>query len=250
VSAEVAIKTRHVTKRFSGFMAVNDVNFEVPEGQLRAIIGPNGAGKTTFFRLLSGELRVSSGQLWFEGRDVTDRPAFRLARLGVGRSYQITNGFPNLTVFENMRIAAQPPGLDFKFWSCYREPDALSETTNVILDLVGLGSKRNVLAGELSYGNRRRLELAMALGNDPRVLLLDEPTAGMTPKETDSVIELIRDIARGRTVILVEHKMKLVMSLCERISVFHQGRIVAEGSPEEIRANREVQSIYFGSRLC
>jgi branched-chain amino acid transport system ATP-binding protein len=248
--AEAAVKTRHVTKSFSGFMAVNDVNFEVPEGQLRAVIGPNGAGKTTFFRLLSGELPVSSGQLWFEGQEVTHRPAFQLARLGVGRSYQITNGFPNLTVFENMQIAAQPPSLDFKFWTSYREVGALSDTTKRILDVVELGSKQNIVAGELSYGDRRRLELAMALGKDPRVLLLDEPTAGMTPKETESAIELIRRISRGRTVILVEHKMKLVMSLCDQISVFHQGRILAEGSPEEIRSNREVQSIYFGSKLC
>ncbi len=246
--SKFAVRTRQLTRSFSGFIAVNNVDFEVPHGELRAVIGPNGAGKTTFFRLLSGELPASAGQVWFEGREVTRRPAYRLARLGVGKSYQITNGFPNLTVFENMRIAAQPPGLDFKFWVSYQDAGELSETTNKILDVVELGSKHNVLAGELSYGDRRRLELAMALGNDPRLLLLDEPTAGMTPKETDSAIELIKRIAQGRTVILVEHKMKLVMSISDRISVFHQGRILAEGSPEEVRANREVQTVYFGSR--
>jgi branched-chain amino acid transport system ATP-binding protein len=248
MTAKLAVRTQRLTRSFSGFIAVNNVNFEVPEGELRAVIGPNGAGKTTFFRLLSGELPASAGQVWFEGREVTKQPAYRLARLGVGKSYQITNGFPNLTVFENMRIAAQPPSLDFKFWASYQDAGALSETTNKILDVVELGSKRNVPAGELSYGDRRRLELAMALGNNPRLLLLDEPTAGMTPKETDSAIELIRRIAQGRTVILVEHKMKLVMSISDRISVFHQGRILAEGSPEEVRANREVQTVYFGSR--
>jgi branched-chain amino acid transport system ATP-binding protein len=244
----MAVKTQQLSKSFSGFIAVNSVDFEVPQGELRAVIGPNGAGKTTFFRLLSGELPPSAGKVWFEGRDVTHSPAYRLARLGVGKSYQITNGFPNLTVFENVRIAAQPPGLDFRFWASYGDVGALSDTTHSILDVVELAPKRNVLAGELSYGDRRRLELAMALGNQPRLLLLDEPTAGMTPKETDSAIELIRRIAEGRTVILVEHKMKLVMSICDRISVFHQGSILAEGSPEEVRANREVQTIYFGSR--
>jgi branched-chain amino acid transport system ATP-binding protein len=244
----MAVKTQQLSKSFSGFIAVNSVDFEVPQGELRAVIGPNGAGKTTFFRLLSGELPPSAGKVWFEGRDVTHSPAYRLARLGVGKSYQITNGFPNLTVFENVRIAAQPPGLDFRFWASYGDVGALSDTTHSILNVVELAPKRNVLAGELSYGDRRRLELAMALGNQPRLLLLDEPTAGMTPKETDSAIELIRRIAEGRTVILVEHKMKLVMSICDRISVFHQGSILAEGSPEEVRANREVQTIYFGSR--
>jgi branched-chain amino acid transport system ATP-binding protein len=244
----MAVKTQQLSKSFSGFIAVNSVDFEVPQGELRAVIGPNGAGKTTFFRLLSGELPPSAGKVWFEGRDVTHSPAYRLARLGVGKSYQITNGFPNLTVFENVRIAAQPPGLDFRFWASYGDVGALSDTTHSILDVVELAPKRNVLAGELSYGDRRRLELAMALGNQPRLLLLDEPTAGMTPKETDSAIELIRRIAEGRTVILVEHKMKLVMGICDRISVFHQGSILAEGSPEEVRANREVQTIYFGSR--
>jgi branched-chain amino acid transport system ATP-binding protein len=248
MSATIAVKTQQLSKTFSGFIAVNSVDFEVPQGELRAVIGPNGAGKTTFFRLLSGELPPSAGKVWFEGRDVTHSPAYRLARLGIGKSYQITNGFPNLTVFENVRIAAQPPGLDFRFWASYGDVGALSDTTQRILEVVELAPKRNVLASELSYGDRRRLELAMALGNEPRLLLLDEPTAGMTPKETDSAIELIRRIAEGRTVILVEHKMKLVMSICDRISVFHQGSILAEGSPEEVRANREVQTIYFGSR--
>jgi branched-chain amino acid transport system ATP-binding protein len=248
MKVRAAVRTQRLTRSFSGFIAVNSVDFEVPQGELRAVIGPNGAGKTTFFRLLSGELPATAGKVWFEEQEVTHSPAYRLARLGVGKSYQITNGFPNLTVFENMRIAAQPPTLDFKFWMSYRDVGTLSEKTHEILDVVELGAKGNVLAGELSYGDRRRLELAMALGNEPRLLLLDEPTAGMTPKETDSAIELIRRIARGRTVILVEHKMKLVMSICDKISVFHQGRVLAEGAPDEVRANREVQAVYFGPR--
>ena len=231
MKSRFAIRTRQLTRSFSGFVAVNHVDFEVATGELRAIIGPNGAGKTTFFRLLSGELRASSGQISFEGHDVTGKPAYRLARLGIGKSYQITNGFPNLTIFENLRIATQPPELDFKFWASYGRASAPLDRADQILDTIDLKQKRDRLAGELSYGERRRLELGMALGNDPRLLLLDEPTAGMTPKETDSTIELIRRIAKGRTVVLVEHKMKVVMSICDRISVFHQGRILAEGSP-------------------
>ena len=248
MTAGLALETRGLTRKFSGFTAVDQVDFAVPQGELRAIIGPNGAGKTTFFRLLSGELRPSAGRIWFEGREVSGTAPHRLARTGIGKSYQVTNGFPNLTVFENVRIAAQPPGLDFRFWGSYRGQVRLAEKAGRILEIVNLQAKRDLLAGELSYGERRRLELGMALGTDPRLLLLDEPTAGMTPQETDSTIELIHQIAAGRTVVLVEHKMKVVMTVSHRISVFHQGRILAEGSPEAIRANRDVQAVYFGAR--
>ena len=248
MTSQIVPRTQGLTREFSGFVAVNQVDFEVQRGELRAIIGPNGAGKTTFFRLLSGDLRCSAGHIWFEDREVTGMASYQLARAGIGKSYQITNAFPNLTIFENMRIAAQPPGVDFKFWASYRHMDDLSTKANRILDLVDLLRRRDLLAGQLSYGERRRLELGMALGNDPRLLLLDEPTAGMTPKETDATIELIRRIAEGRTVILVEHKMKVVMTVSDRISTFHQGKILAEGSPAEIRSNREVQAVYFGSR--
>ncbi|MEX0851725.1 MAG: ABC transporter ATP-binding protein [Bauldia sp.] len=245
---DVMLRTQRLTRKFSGFVAVNEVDFEVRRGELRAIIGPNGAGKTTFFRLLSADLPVTSGRIWFEGREVTGAPAHHLARLGVGRSYQITNAFPNLTIFENVRIASQPPSLDFKFWATYRQPSELTDKTNRILDIVHLSGKRALLASELSYGELRRLELGMALGTDPRLLLLDEPTAGMSPTETQTTIELIQRIAKDRTIILVEHKMNVVMTVCDRISTFHQGKILAEGTPEEIRANRDVQAVYFGSR--
>jgi branched-chain amino acid transport system ATP-binding protein len=248
MTSNVVLRTQQLTREFSGFVAVDQVNFEVCRGELRAIIGPNGAGKTTFFRLLSGDLRASSGRIWFEDREVTGVAAYRLARAGIGKSYQITNAFPNLTIFENMRIAAQPSAVDFKFWMSYRSFDELSNKAIEILELVNLSTKQDLLAGQLSYGERRRLELGMALGNDPRLLLLDEPTAGMTPKETDDTIELIRRIAQGRTVILVEHKMKVVMTVSDRISTFHQGRILAEGTPAEIRSNKHVQAVYFGNR--
>ena len=245
---EVLLRTQRLTRDFSGFLAVSDVDFEVRRGEQRAIIGPNGAGKTTFFRLLSADLPVSSGKIWFEGKEVTGSAAHQLARRGIGRSYQITNAFANLTVFENIRIAAQSPDLDFRFWATYGKSDELSRKIDDILDMVQLSDKRGLLASELSYGDKRRLELGMALGTDPRLLLLDEPTAGMTPTETESTIELIRQISQGRTIILVEHKMDVVMTVCNRISTFHQGRILAEGTPEEIRSNPEVQAVYFGSR--
>ena len=248
MNGEVMLRTERLTREFSGFVAVNEVDFEVRRGELRAIIGPNGAGKTTFFRLLSADLPVSSGKIWLEGREVTGSTAHQIARIGVGRSYQITSAFTNLTIFENIRIAAQPPSLDFQFWATYRRSTALAETVETILDMVELTDKRNLLANELSYGDKRRLELGMALGTDPRLLLLDEPTAGMTPSETESTIELIRQICRGRTTILVEHKMDVVMKVCDRITTFHQGRILAEGTPEEIRSNPDVQAVYFGNQ--
>ena len=247
MNGEVMLRTERLTREFSGFVAVNEVDFEIRRGELRAIIGPNGAGKTTFFRLLSADLPVSSGKIWLEGREVTGSTAHQIARIGVGRSYQITSAFTNLTIFENIRIAAQPPSLDFRFWATYRHSTALAKTVDTILDMVELTDKRNLLANELSYGDKRRLELGMALGTDPRLLLLDEPTAGMTPSETESAIELIRQICRGRTTILVEHKMDVVMEVCDRITTFHQGRILAEGTPEEIRSNLDVQAVYFGS---
>ncbi|MFO1062157.1 MAG: ABC transporter ATP-binding protein [Dongiaceae bacterium] len=246
MSGSAVLRTRGLTRRFSGFAAVDGIDFAVQRHERRAVIGPNGAGKTTFFRLLSGEIPPTAGGIWFEDRAVAGWPAPRLARIGIGKSYQISNGFPNLSVFENLRIAAQPPAIDYRFWTSYRRHGRLGERADELLVTVGLVPQRERLASQLSYGDRRRLELGMALAGDPRLLLLDEPTAGMTPQETEETTELIDRVARGRTVILVEHKMKVVMTLADRISVFHQGRILAEGTPQEIRDNRAVQAVYFG----
>jgi branched-chain amino acid transport system ATP-binding protein len=215
---------------------------------LRAIIGPNGAGKTTFFRLLSGDLPPSHGRIWFAGKEISRLPAYRRSRLGVGRSYQIASAFPTLSVFENVRIAAQPPKADYQLWKTYRPGGALARRVDDMLAFVGLDPKRQTLASQLSYGDRRRLELGMALASEPQLLLLDEPTAGMTPRETDATVELIRRIAQGRTLILVEHKIKVVMSICDRVTAFHQGRILAEGTPADIRANPDLRAVYFGVR--
>jgi branched-chain amino acid transport system ATP-binding protein len=248
VTAEPLLRTQHLTGVFSGFVAVNNVNFVVAQGERRAIIGPNGAGKTTFFRLLSGDLPPSHGHIWLAGQEISRLPAYRRSRLGVGRSYQIASAFPTLSVFENLRIAAQPSTVDYQLWRTYRPDGALGGRVDEVVDFIGLGPRRRALASQLSYGDRRRLELGMALANEPRLLLLDEPTAGMTPSETDETVELIHRIAQGRTVILVEHKIKVVMTICDRVTAFHQGRILAEGTPAEIRANREVQAVYFGAR--
>ncbi len=247
MTTEPVLRTRHLTRAFSGFVAVDAVDFQVQQGEVRAIIGPNGAGKTTFFRLLSGDLPPSGGRIWFRGREVSRLPAHRRSRLGVGRSYQIANSFQNLTVFENVRISAQPPGLDYRIWASYDRDSALDRKPQR-LSKVSASGQTGKAGSQLSYGDRRRLELGMALGNDPSLLLLDEPTASMTPGETDATVELIRQIAQGRTVILVEHKIKVVMTVCNRVTTFHQGKILAEGTPAEIRAHRGVRSVYFGNR--
>jgi branched-chain amino acid transport system ATP-binding protein len=245
--ASPIVRTERLTRSFGSLMAVAHVNFEVERGELRSIIGPNGAGKTTFFRLISGEMPPSSGRIWFDGREIAGLPQHRVSRLGVSKSYQITNVFPHLTVLENIRVAAQTYRLSFNFWGRAAALTAIREKAGVILKEVGLWDKRELLAAYLSHGEKRHLELGIALSTDPTLLLLDEPTAGMSPEETDETIHLIRRIAAGRTVILVEHKMKVVMNISDRITVLHQGQVLAEGSPAEIRANTRVQQTYLGA---
>jgi branched-chain amino acid transport system ATP-binding protein len=245
--ASPIVRTERLTRSFGSLMAVAHVNFEVERGELRSIIGPNGAGKTTFFRLISGEMPPSSGRIWFDGREITGLPQHRVSRLGVSKSYQITNVFPHLTVLENIRVAAQTYRLSFNFWGRAAALTAIRDKAGVILKEVGLWDKRELLAAYLSHGEKRHLELGIALSTDPTLLLLDEPTAGMSPEETDETIHLIRRIAAGRTVILVEHKMKVVMNISDRITVLHQGQVLAEGSPAEIRANTRVQQTYLGA---
>jgi branched-chain amino acid transport system ATP-binding protein len=241
------VETRQLTRDFGSLVAVDHVDFAVAAGELRSIIGPNGAGKTTFFRLISGEMAPSSGRIFFQGRDITGQPQHRVSRLGVAKSYQITNVFPHLSVHENVRVAAQSYRLSFNFWSRAAGLTAVRDAADAILQEVGLADKRAMLAAHLSHGEKRHLELGIALAGDPALLLLDEPTAGMSPEETDETIRLIRRIARGRTVILVEHKMKVVMNISDRVTVLHQGQVLAEGTPAEIRANARVQQTYLGA---
>jgi branched-chain amino acid transport system ATP-binding protein len=247
VSAAPLLRTERLTRAYGSLIAVNAVDVSVHEGELRSIIGPNGAGKTTFFRLISGEVSPTSGRIWFRDREVTGMPQHAIARLGVAKSYQITSIFPHLTVLENVRVAAQGPSRAFDFWQRAEtlvEPRARAEE---LLATVGLAHKARLLAAQLSHGEQRHLELAIALAADPVLLLLDEPTAGMSPEETDETMVLIRTLATGRTIVLVEHKMKLVMNISDRITVLHQGQVLADGTPDEIRANAVVQRTYLGA---
>jgi len=243
---DILLRTEQLTRAFGSLVAVNRVDVTVRRGELRSIIGPNGAGKTTLFRLVSGEMAPSSGRVWFKGADITGLPPHRVSRLGIAKSYQITNIFPHLSVLENVRVAVQGYARSFNFWA---RADGLSdcrERALAILESVGLARKAGHLAAHLSHGEKRHLEIGIALASDPALLLLDEPTAGMSPEETDETMRLIRELAAGRTVVLVEHKMKLVMRISDRITVLHQGQVLAEGSPEEIRGNEAVRQTYLG----
>jgi branched-chain amino acid transport system ATP-binding protein len=241
------LAAEHLSISFGGVRALDDVSLEVAPGLVFSIIGPNGAGKTTFFRLISGEMAPSAGRIWFDGREITGLPQHRVSRLGVAKSYQITNIFPHLSVLENVRVAAQTYHLSFNFWGRAVALGGIRDKAGAILKQVGLWDKRGLLAAHLSHGEQRHLELGIALSTDPTLLLLDEPTAGMSPEETDETIHLIRRIAEGRTVILIEHKMKVVMNISDRITVLHQGQVLADGSPAEIRANPRVQQTYLGA---
>jgi branched-chain amino acid transport system ATP-binding protein len=241
------LRTERLTRAFGSLIAVDRVGVTIHAGELRSIIGPNGAGKTTFFRLISGEMMPTSGRIWFGDRDITGLPQHAVARLGIAKSYQITNVFPHLSVHENVRVAVQGPARAFNFWSRADRLDDVRDRATALLERVGLAAKADRLAAHLSHGEKRHLEIGIALASDPALLLLDEPTAGMSPEETDETMRLIRELAAGRTVILVEHKMKVVMRISDRITVLHQGQVLAEGTPEEIRSNDRVQQTYLGA---
>ena len=245
--SDLILETTKLSRSFGSLAAVNQVDFAVGAGELRAIIGPNGAGKTTFFRLISGEMVPSEGRIVFKGQDVTGMPQHRVSRLGVSKSYQITNVFPHLSVLENVRVAVQSYRYSFNFWSRASDLAGVRDKAAGILREVALAEKAELLAANLSHGEKRHLELGIALATEPSLLLLDEPTAGMSPEETDATMRLIRELAAGRTVVLVEHKMKVVMGISDRITVLHQGQVLADGTPEEIRANTRVQQTYLGA---
>lgn len=245
----ILIETRELVKIFGGLRAVDCVSMTVRTQTLHTIIGPNGAGKTTFFNLLSGNIRPTSGKVFYKGRDITGVPPYRRAHIGIGRSFQITNVFPNLSVLENVRLAAQAVGHDnYKFWADHRRFHKYEERAQAILQQVGLASQTNLPARLLPHGGKRKLELGILLASDPDLLLLDEPTAGMAREEIPMLMEVIRSVRETgkKTIILVEHKMDLVMNVSDRISVMHQGQLLAEGTPLEIAANPTVQKAYLG----
>ena len=240
------LETVSLTKSFGGLFAVDEVNFSLQKGDLQSIIGPNGAGKSTFFRLISGEHKPSAGEILFDGKDITGLSQTAISHLGIAVAYQITNIFPMLSVFENVRVAAQSRETTFNFWSRALSMRDVVDQTLEILEDIGLAEFKDEIAGNLSHGDQKRLEIGIALATKPKLLLLDEPTAGLAPTETRETIELIKKIARNLTIILVEHKMKVIMEVSDKITVLHYGRLLAQGSPDEIRANEDVRKVYLG----
>ena len=231
-AAPPLLETTGLTRSFGGLTAVRDVDFRLEKGEVRAVIGPNGAGKTTFVSLISGRIAPSAGRVLFEGEDVTALPAFRRVRLGIAYTFQITSIYANLSAEENVALAAHQPGRGGSI---------------AYLERVGLAGRAGQIAGTLSYGHQRLLEVAMGLALRPKLLILDEPTQGLSDAEIEGFIGLVRDVARDATVLLIEHNMPVVMALAHRITVLDRGSILAEGGPAEIRANPAVQSAYLGS---
>lgn len=244
--SETLLEARGIGKRFGRFQALNDISVRFRANELCAIIGPNGAGKSTFFNVLSGAFAPSTGQVLFRGDDVTDLAQHEYARRGIAKSFQITNVFKQLSAHENVRVAAQMRRSRFDFLRPRSVLAEVSEQADALLERVGLAALRRRTAADLAHGQQRALEVAMALAADPQLLLMDEPTAGMSPEETTVMMDLITRLAAERTVILVEHKMKLVMGICKRLIVLHHGEFLAEGSPADIRANDQVRSVYLG----
>ncbi|GAC1402370.1 MAG: ABC transporter ATP-binding protein [Candidatus Velthaea sp.] len=243
------LQTRGLTKVFSGFTAVDGVSLSIEEGTIHGIIGPNGAGKTTLFNLLSGFLQPTSGTIAFRGTDITALDAPAVARTGIVRSFQITSIFSHLSVLDNVRVSLESKtDLPLRFWLPSKRIDALTERAMAILSDVGLAAKATFLAAQLSYGHKRSLELAISMAQDPVVLLLDEPTAGMGAEDIGRVTELIRSIARGRTVVLVEHNLSVVSDLCERMTVLQRGAVLVEGRYDEVRTDPRVIDAYLGGR--
>jgi branched-chain amino acid transport system ATP-binding protein len=248
-AGDLVLEAQGLDRSFGGIHAVDDVSLEVPEGSLHAIIGPNGSGKTTLFNLITGHTRPSSGRVRFAGEDITGMPYSKVARKGLAKSYQITTVFPLLTVFENVRIAAQAAGHAYVFWRPADGIRAVTRRTEEVLERIGLAADRDVVASNLSHGDQRRLDLAIALATAPRLLLLDEPTAGMSPPETAATVELVQELNRDVTILMIEHKMDVILTIADRITVLHQGRKLFEGTPDEVRDHPEVKEVYLtGSR--
>ncbi|MDW0116962.1 ABC transporter ATP-binding protein [Sporosarcina thermotolerans] len=246
---EPIIKTENLTIRFGGHTAVSKVNFEMPAKQLKSIIGPNGAGKTTFFNLLSGELKATEGDVYFKGENITSMSSVARARLGLGRSFQITNVFPNLTVLENVRLAVQSKEkIRYQMYRHFTHYKKLLEESQRLIGVVLLQGKEHAIASQLSHGEKRKLEIAMLLALDTEVLLLDEPTAGMSLEEVPAILDVIKAIKQtgDKTILLIEHKMDMILDLSDSIMVLFNGKLLADGSPEEIMNNETVQNAYLG----
>jgi branched-chain amino acid transport system ATP-binding protein len=241
------LETRGLCHDFKGLQVLFGVDLEVEQGERRAIIGPNGAGKTTLFNVITGTYRPSKGRVAFKGRDITGYRPHALARIGMGRSFQITSTFPKLTTFQNLRLAVMSQrGIRFDLFRKVDNRQALTRQTDEALGRLDLTEQRDVPAGLLSYGKGRSLEVSLAMATDAELVMLDEPAAGMSRDETHQAVELIRRLTEGKTMIIVEHDMDVVFSLADRITVLHRGAILATGLPEEIRRNTDVKDAYLG----
>ncbi len=248
MSDDVILETRGLTKEFKGFVAVKDVSLRIRRGAIHALIGPNGAGKTTCFNLLTHFLEPTRGEIFYNGREITGSSPASIARMGLVRSFQISAVFPHLTVLENVRIALQRKrGASFDFWRSERALEALNGRARELIEAVGLAEFQGAVAVELPYGRKRALEIATTLALDPEMMLLDEPTAGMTHEDVDRITALIKRVAANRTVLMVEHNLSVVEHLSDRITVLQRGEILAEGDYAAVSGNRQVIEAYLGS---
>jgi len=248
MTQEFILETRGLTKEFRGFTAVDDVNLRVREGHIHALIGPNGAGKTTVFNLLTKFLPPTRGEILYRGKPITNMRANEIARLGLVRSFQISAVFAHMTAMENVRVALQRRlGTSFHFWKSEKSLEHLNERAIELLDEVGLKEYAEVLSVEMPYGRKRALEVATTLALDPKVMLLDEPTQGMGAEDVDRIVELIRRVSKGRTVLMVEHNLSVVSRLCDRITVLARGSVLAEGDYQSVSRDPRVREAYMGS---
>src|SRR4051812_1482938 len=247
---DIILETRGLTREFKGFIAVKDVALKVRRDSIHALIGPNGAGKTTCFNLLTHFLEPSSGQIFFNGRDITGSPPARIARMGLVRSFQISAVFPHLTVLENVRVALQSKpsrGASYNFLASEKTLKNLDQPARELIEAVGLGEFTETVAVELPYGRKRALEIATTLALDPEMMLLDEPTAGMTHSDVERIAALIKRVSANRTVLMVEHNLSVVSTLSDRITVLQRGEILAEGNYEAVSKNPQVIEAYLGA---
>lgn len=247
-TADSILETHNLRKEFGNILAVDDVSLTFERGKLQVVIGPNGAGKTTFFNVLAGTLPPTSGEIMFDGTDITNRSPAYISRNGLVKSYQITNIFDELSTLENVNIAVQSISdvTRFNFWSDTSTFEDIENQAKDVLERVSLDHKMDTLAEDLSYGQQRLLEIGIVLATDPKLMLLDEPTSGLSPENTRRMISTIGSLAEDRTVLMIEHDMNVVENLADNVIVFHQGEVLVEGSPEEVTNNEKVKDVYLG----
>jgi branched-chain amino acid transport system ATP-binding protein len=247
--AAACLELHDIGHDFGGLIVLQGIDLIVQDGERHAIIGPNGAGKSTLFNIVTGRIRPRRGRVVYRGRDITGASPHRVARQGVGRSFQIINIFPRLTVFQNVRSAVvSRRGRRLDAWSLLDRDADVSRETEEVLELLRLDARRTTLASELSYGEQRELEIALTIAVQPDLVLLDEPTAGLNAEETRNAVALIRRVTEGKTLVMVEHDMDVVFTLADRVSVIHYGRVLASGVPDDIRANEDVKRAYLGRK--